>query len=175
MCWLPSLPSSSFIALIVLIHLPELSRKFKRRSLPGRVAFHKRAKPSKHLTTFLSSHFITVIKNDGRGFPFHWDECSGYTWAGRAVSSVLAEGAFGSCPLNPVPTPLCCQAPWVSAAMEKGHFLYKPHLFHARHRQQPQKGHFLASRKPAWTINRVCLTCSAVFFQTCTHSSCGFF
>lgn len=31
--------------------------------------------------------------------------------------------------------------------------------------QQPQIGHFLASRKPAQTINRMCLTCNPMFFS----------
>lgn len=81
----------------------------------------------------------------------------------------------GSYPSNPMPTSVCCQAPWVNAGMEKQHFLYKPHLFYIRHTQKPQNGHFLASRKPARTINRMCLTCRPnQVSQTCILSPCGF-
>lgn len=49
---------------------------------------------------------------------------------------------------------------------KKRHFFYKPHLFYIlRHSQQPQKGQFLASRKPALTRNRMCLTCGPMFFS----------
>lgn len=49
-------------------------------------------------------------------------------------------------------------------------FFHKPHLFYIRHSQQPQRRHFLASRKPAWTINRMCLTCSPMFFFSVAYS-----
>lgn len=51
-------------------------------------------------------------------------------------------------------------------------FFHKPHLFYIRHSQQPQRRHFLASRKPAWTINRMCLTCSPMFFFQSRILSC---
>lgn len=90
----------------------------------------------------------------------------------------MAGAVNGSCPPNPVPSSFCCQAPWVNAGMEKRHFFffffYKPHLFYIHHSQQPQKRHFLASRKPAWTINRMCLTCSPIFFQSHILSCFGF-
>lgn len=70
----------------------------------------------------------------------------------------------GSCPPDPVPTSHRCQTSWVNTGMEKRHFLYKPHLFYICHTRQPQKEHFLASRKPAQAINRMCLTCSPTTF-----------
>lgn len=180
LCWLPLLPSSSFIALIVIIHHHELSRKILNCILHSHVALHKRKKEFKHVTTFWSRHLITVIKDEGVSLQLRWVECTCYTEVGKIAFSAWAERALagpvnGSCPPNPVPTSFCCQAPWVNAGMEKWHFLYKPHLFYIRHSQQPQKGHFLASRKPARTINRMCLTCSPnQFSQTCILSPCGF-
>lgn len=87
-----------------------------------------------------------------------------------SVCSVWSEAALagavnGSCPPNPVPSSICCQAPWVNSGTEN-FFFTKPHLFYIHHSQRPQKRHFLASRKPTRTINRMCLTCSPshVFF-----------
>lgn len=128
-------------------------------------------------------HISITPLNNGykrwRGLQLHWVGCTCYTQVGKNVVSAWAERALagpvnGSCPPNPVPTSVCCQAPWVNAGMEKRHFLYKPHLFYIRHSQQPQKGRFLARRKPARTINRMCLTCSPdQFSQTCILSPCG--
>lgn len=139
----------------------------------------KKTQP-RHLTTFRSSHLI-IIKDEGTSLQLHWVEYTCYSRVGKVAFSVWAEGSLagavnGSCPPNPVPSSFCCQALWVNAGMEKRHFFFfffhKPHLFYIRHSQQPQRRHFLASRKPAWTINRMCLTCSPMFFFQWRILSC---
>lgn len=123
------------------------------KRIHNHVALQKRKKKFKHLTTFRSRYLITAIKDEGASLQLHLVDCTCYTQVGKNALSVGAERALagpvnGSCPPNPVPTPVCCQALWVNAGMENRHFLYKLHLFYISHSQKPQKRRFLSSTKP---------------------------
>lgn len=124
--------------------------------------FKDKMKNKNLLKHFSHCQLIAVVKVEGDSLQLHWVECC--TQAGKTVfrwwaERALAEPVNGSCsPLNQ------CQ-PQSAARHVRSKRAWKNYTFFTSRiwftyviPNNLKKGRFLANRKPAQTINRMCLT-----------------